>query len=143
MAYTAPTFVNDSQPALNAENMNNLAQAVESLCVENGGTGASTLPQGGVLIGAGTQPVETIFGTGAVYATTNGNPTFGTLPASCGGTGYTSIASLRGNIKVYEIRTTEEGEPDDTNTLWINPDNNSISYYYDGSWRKIVGVFGV
>ena len=143
MAYTAPTFVNDSQPSLNAENMNNLAQAVELLGVENGGTGASIIASGGIVVGAGTQPVETVFGTGALYSTSNGDPTFGTLPVSCGGTGYTTIAALRANIKVFEIRTTEEGEPDDTNTLWINPDNNSVSYYYNGSWRKIVGVFGV
>lgn len=46
MAYTAPTFVNDSAPALNANNMNDLAQNVENLQVANGGTGRQTLKIG-------------------------------------------------------------------------------------------------
>lgn len=139
MPYTAPTFVNNSQPPLNASNMNDLAQAVENLEVPNGGTGRASLEDGSVLIGNGTDPVEMLSGSGALYSTTSGSPQFGTLPASCGGTGYTSIASLRANIAVYQIRTTP---PNDTNSLWINPTDSSLNYYFNGSWKKIVGVFG-
>lgn len=139
MAYTAPTFVNNNTPAINATNLNALAQAVESLQVPNGGTGNNTFASGAILIGDGTNPVDELVGSGAVYATTSGDPKFGTLPASCGGTGYTSIASLRANIAVFQIRG---NAPSDTNSLWINPNDNSLSYYYGGSWRKIVGVFG-
>ena len=139
MAYTAPTFVNDSLPSINATNLNNLAKAVESLGVENGGTGCNTFTDGAILVGDGADPVDELVGTGAVYATTSGSPQFGTLPTSCGGTGYTSLASLRANIAVFQVRTTA---PNDTNSLWINPSDNTISYYYSGSWRKIVGVFG-
>lgn len=139
MAYTAPTFVNNNTPAINATNLNNLAKAVESLGVENGGTGCNTFTDGAILVGDGTDPVDELVGTGAVYATTSGNPQFGTLPASCGGTGYTSLASLRANIAVYQIRNTA---PNDTNSLWINPDDNTISYYHNGTWKKTVGVFG-
>ena len=137
--YSAPTFINDNTPAINATNLNNLAKAVESLGVANGGTGNNTFTNGGILVGDGTDPVGDITGTGALYATSSGNPQFGTLPASCGGTGYTSLASLRANIAIYQVRTTA---PTDTNSLWINPNDNTISYYYGGSWRKIVGVFG-
>jgi hypothetical protein len=140
MAYTAPTFVNNNTPAINATNLNNLAKAVESLGIENGGTGKSSFTDGAILVGNGTDPVDELTGTGAVYATAQGSPQFGTLPVNCGGTGYTSLASLRANIAVFQIRGTA---PNDTNSLWINPNDNSLSYYYNGSWRKIVGVYGV
>ena len=139
MAYTAPTFVNNNTPAINATNLNNLAKAVESLGVENGGTGNSSFTEGAILVGDGSNPVDELKGTGAVFATVSGNPEMGTLPVSCGGTGYTSLASLRANIAIFQIRTTQ---PNDTNSLWINPNDNTLSYYYNGSWRKVVGVFG-
>lgn len=31
--------------------------------------------------------------------------------------------------------------PDDTSVLWINPSNNTLSYYYNGAWKKITGVY--
>ena len=137
--YVAPDFINDNPPAINETNLNNLAKAVENLGVQNGGTGVKTISEGAIVVGAGIEPVEELLGSGAVYATEPGNPQYGTLPVSCGGTGFTTLASLRANIYVFQIRTTP---PNDTNSLWINPDDNTLSYYYQGKWRKIVGVFG-
>ena len=137
--YVAPTYVNNNPPAINDTNLNNLSKAVELLGVANGGTGSTNFDEGAVLIGNGTEPVEGLTGTGALYAVESGSPQFGTLPVSCGGTGFTTLAALRANIFVFQIRTTP---PNDTNSLWINPDDNTISYYYQGAWHKIVGVFG-
>jgi hypothetical protein len=137
--YVAPTFVNNNAPALNADNMNNLAQAVQRLGVANGGTGATEITEGAIVIGNGTDTIEELSGTGAVYATTYGQPEFGTLPPSCGGTGLTSLASLRANLGLIQIRGTA---PTDTNSLWIRPSDNTLHYYYKGEWRTISGTFG-
>lgn len=59
--------------------------------VAHGGTGQETFTAGALLKGNGTDAVGMITGTGAVYATTSGDPKFGTLPVSAGGTGRTSI----------------------------------------------------
>lgn len=61
--------------------------------VAHGGTGQSDLKSGALLKGNGTDAVGMIDGTGAVYATTSGDPKFGTLPVSMGGTGKTSFTS--------------------------------------------------
>lgn len=137
--YVAPTFVNNNAPALNADNMNNLAKAVQKLGVANGGTGKTSITDGAIVVGNGTDAVDELTGTGALYATTNKNPQFGTLPASCGGTGVTSLAQLRATINLIQIRG---DAPNDTNCLWINPNDNTLNYYYNGSWRKTLGVFG-
>lgn len=143
--YVAPTFVNDNSPALNATNMNNLAQAVQKLGVANGGTGKTSITDGAIVVGNGTDAVDELTGTGALYATTNKNPQFGTLPPSCGGTGVTSLSALRAVISVFQVATYT---PTDTHSLWIDPRDNTLAFYYVdpqtgvGAWRKIVGVFG-
>lgn len=138
MAYTAPTFVNDSAPALNANNMNDLAQNVEKLQVANGGTGRQTFTSGAILTGNGTNPVGQLTGTGAVYATSNGNPTMGTLPVSCGGTGATSLDALRTALGFFVVQASA---PSDTTKLWINSTNSTMNYYNGSSWVAILGVF--
>lgn len=61
--------------------------------VPHGGTGQKTFTAGALLKGNGTGAVGMVSGTGAVYATTSGDPKFGTLPVSMGGTGKTSFTS--------------------------------------------------
>lgn len=61
--------------------------------VTHGGTGQKTFTAGALLKGNGTDAVGMITGTGAVYATTSGDPKFGTLPVGMGGTGKTSFTS--------------------------------------------------
>lgn len=63
--------------------------------VAKGGTGASTLPAGAILLGNGTATVNFLTrAKGALYClSSSGNPAYGTLPVSVGGTGVTSLAS--------------------------------------------------
>lgn len=61
--------------------------------VPHGGTGQENMTEGSLLTGNGTNPVSMLTGTGAVYSTESGKPTFGTLPVQMGGTGKTSFNS--------------------------------------------------
>lgn len=59
----------------------------------NGGTGTTSLTAHGILVGNGTSEIKSVGGdkTGAAYkSSATGDPTFGTLPVSMGGTGRTS-----------------------------------------------------
>lgn len=69
-----------------------------TLSVARGGTGKATATAGAILKGNGTSAFTEMSGTGAVYATTKNSPTFGTLPASCGGTGLTASPSMQTNL---------------------------------------------
>lgn len=73
------------------------------LAVEHGGTGASTLPNGGILRGNGTNAVSGITGRGALHATASGSPKFDTLPVSCGGTGDTGATAPTDDGEVYLV----------------------------------------
>lgn len=143
MAYTAPTFVNNNTPAINATNLNNLAKAVESLGVENGGTGNASFADGAILLGDGTNPIDELTGTGAVFATQSGSPQMGTLPVSCGGTGATTIAQLKENLGLtnagFVIQSTA---PSITTVLWIDTNNGTMKYYNGSNWIPIVGTYG-
>lgn len=142
MAYVNPQWNNDSVPPIDADNLNDLSNAVELMAVENGGTGATTLEQGGLLEGQGTNPVQALTGTGAVFATASGNPQFGTLPISCGGTGAVTQDAARAALGLTNSRfVIQTSQPTDTTMLWINPEDSTLSYYYEGEWHKICGVF--
>lgn len=142
MAYVNPQWNNDSVPPIDADNLNDLSNAVELLSVENGGTGATTLAQGGIVLGQGVNTVQTLTGTGAVFAIESGNPQFGTLPISCGGTGATTQEAARASLGLTNSRfVIQTSSPTDTTVLWIDPSDSTISYYYEGEWHKICGVF--
>lgn len=68
---------------------------------ENNTVRAIAIAAGSVVIGDATNGVKGINGTGALYATTSGAPSFGTLPLSAGGTGATTAAAARANLDVY------------------------------------------
>lgn len=68
---------------------------------ENNTVRAIAIAAGSVVIGDATNGVKGINGTGALYATTSGAPSFGTLPLSAGGTGATTAAAARTNLDVY------------------------------------------
>lgn len=141
--YSAPNFVNGSTPALNATNMNNLAKAVESLGVANGGTGNNSFTSGAILLGDGTDPVDELVGSGAVFATESGNPQIGTLPISCGGTGATTVAQLKTNLGLTKAGFVPQATaPSDTNVLWIDTNNGTLKWYNGTNWIPIVGVYG-
>ena len=142
MAYNNPNFRDNTTPALSAENMNNLANAVALLSTANGGTGRATLASGAILYGDGTNAVGQLVGTGAVYATASGSPTFGTLPVSCGGTGVTSLPTLKATLGLTNAGfVVQSSQPSDTTVLWINSDNRTMNYYDGSNWVAIRGVF--
>lgn len=143
MAYTAPTFVNDNTPAINATNLNNLAKAVESLGVENGGTGNGSFTEGAILLGDGTDPVAELSGSGAVYATTSGDPQYGTLPVSCGGTGVVTLDALKTAMGLENAGfVVSDTAPESTTVLWIDTNNRTLKYYDGTNWIPVVGVYG-
>lgn len=143
MAYTNPNFRDNTTPALSAENMNNLANAVALSVVQNGGTGRTTLTSGAILYGAGTNAVGLLLGTGAIYATASGSPQYGTLPVSCGGTGVTSLSTLKTNLGLGNAGfLIQSSAPSDHTKLWINSSNSTLNYWNGSSWIAIRGVFG-
>lgn len=143
MAYTNPNFRDNTTPALSAENMNNLANAVALSVVANGGTGRSTLTTGAILYGQGQNAVGLLLGTGAVFATSSGAPKMGTLPVSCGGTGVTNLSTLKASMGLNNAGfLIQSSQPSDHSKLWINSSNSTLNYWNGSSWIAIRGVFG-
>lgn len=143
MAYTNPNFQNNNTPAINATNLNNLANAVQNLTVPNGGTGKASITSGAIVTGNGTGSVNELSGTGAVYATQTGSPQFGTLPVNCGGTGVVTLDALKTAMGLsnagFVIQNTT---PSITTVLWIDTTNSTLKYYNGTNWIPIRGVFG-
>ena len=140
MAYTNPNFQNNSSPAINATNLNNLANAVELLGVENGGTGKESITSGALVVGNGTDAVEEVIGSGALYSETTGNPEYGTLPVSCGGTGVVTLEALKEALSVNPYIASATA-PSDTTKLWIDTTNNTMKYYNGSGWIAVCGVY--
>lgn len=93
------TFV-DVDDVLTADS-NGLTKNAILVGGENNTVRAIAIAAGSVVIGDATNGVKGINGTGALYATTSGAPSFGTLPISAGGTGATTAATARTNLDVY------------------------------------------
>lgn len=85
MAYQNPGFVNNTEPYLNAQNLNAIADTLECVPVENGGTGATTAANARANLGLNTEGVN---------AMVNGTA----LPVTNGGTGATTAANARANL---------------------------------------------
>lgn len=142
MAYTNPNFVNNNTPAINATNLNNLANAVENLGVENGGTGKNSITSGALVKGNGTNAVGEVIGTGALYSETSGSPQFGTLPVNCGGTGVVTLDALKTALGLANAGfVVSDTEPQVTTVLWIDSTNSTMKYYNGTSWVAIRGVY--
>lgn len=95
-----PHGVTASQVKAAAQSHTHAATDINSgtLSVLRGGTGLSSPTTGGLLKANGSSACTSLQGIGALYSTTTGNPVFGTLPVSMGGTGVTSMASLAANL---------------------------------------------
>lgn len=142
MAYTNPNFQNNNTPAINATNLNNLANAVQNLGVENGGTGKNSITSGALVKGNGTSAVGEVVGTGALYSATSGNPQFGTLPVNCGGTGVITYDALKEELGLTKAGfVVSTSAPSNTNVLWINSSNNTMNYHNGSGWVAIRGVY--
>ena len=94
------TFV-DVDDVLTAADDNGLTKNAILVGGENNTVRAIAIAAGSVGMGDATNGVKGINGTGALYATTSGAPSFGTLPISAGGTGATTAAAARTNLDVY------------------------------------------
>lgn len=142
MAYTNPNFQNNNTPAINATNLNNLANAVQNLGVENGGTGKSSITYGALVKGNGTSAVGEVVGTGALYSETSGSPQFGTLPVSCGGTGSVTLDALKESMGLSNAGfVISDTAPSVTTVLWIDSTNSTMKYYNGETWVAIRGVY--
>lgn len=82
---------------------------VDVLPVANGGSGASTLASGSVLLGAGTNPVDVVYpGASGNILTSNGSAWISAAPATGAGTGdvtSTASSSVDGEIVLYSGTT--------------------------------------
>lgn len=76
-----------------------------ALSPQRGGTGISSPTSGGLIKGNGANACTVVRGTGALYSPSAGNPQFGTLPVSMGGTGVTNLNSLRSLVGGIAIDT--------------------------------------
>lgn len=59
--------------------------------VVHGGTGQETFPKGAILMGGSETMLGILRGVGALFSEKSGEPKFGTLPVSAGGTGRASM----------------------------------------------------
>jgi len=144
MPYTNPQWVNDAEPAIDAENLNSISNTLEQVPVSNGGTGKSSFTAGCLLEGNGTGAFLEVSGSGALYSPSAGDPRFGTLPVNCGGTGVTTLTSLKSALGLAKAGwVAQNSAPTDTNVLWIDTANRSVIKYHNGStWVACAGVFG-
>lgn len=109
------TFV-DVDDVLTAADSNGLTKNAILVGGENNTVRAIAIAAGSVIIGDATNGVKGINGTGALYATTSGAPSFGTLPLSAGGTGATTAAAARTNLDVFSKGETNN-KIDESTTL--------------------------
>lgn len=86
---------------------NNLT--VNALLVGNGTEPVKlvSIDDGGIVIGDSTNGVESLLGTGVLYAATSGAPQFGVAPITVGGTGAADVATARSNLDVYSKTETD------------------------------------
>lgn len=90
--------------AANAEHEHSAADINAGvLTPQRGGTGLSSPTAGGLLKSNGSNSCSSMRGTGALYSRSAGNPVFGTLPVSMGGTGVTSLDSLKNSLGIISI----------------------------------------
>lgn len=94
------TFI-DVDDVLTAADDNGLTKNAILIGDENNTVRAIAIAAGSVVIGDAVNGIKGINGTGALYATASGAPSFGTLPMSAGGTGATTAATARTNLDVY------------------------------------------
>lgn len=120
-----------------------------TLPVGNGGTGAATLAQYGVLVGAGTGAIQSVgnAATGAVYkSSASANPTVGTLPIAQGGTGSTSADGAWSAIGGGDIGKLNKGTSTTTylrnDGTWATPPDNNTWTAFKGATSSAAGAVG-
>lgn len=92
MGYTNPGWTNDTEPYINADNLNDISDTLECVPVENGGTGATTAADARANLGLNTTGINRLV---AGF----------TLPIFCGGTGGISASAARENLGLGTMAT--------------------------------------
>ncbi len=103
-----------------------------ALTVSNGGTGATSFSNNGVLVGQGTAPVTAVTagGTGLCLMSTAGLPTWAACP---GATGVTSLNSLSGALTIANASaagstiTIDDASTSNKGIASFNPTNFSVT----------------
>ena len=103
---------------------------------------AVAVADGSLVVGDGTNGVAGLAGTGALYATVSGAPSFGTLPLTAGGTGATTAAAARSNLDVYSKTESEDLVAESTSVAytttlsassWTGNDDDGYVYSYSNT----------
>lgn len=117
------------------------------LTAARGGTGCTSLPAGGLLVGGGTGAVTTLEGEGALYkAADAASPEYGVLPSAMGGTGVTTDKALSEKLLVCGVYT-GDGSSGREISLGFRPRAVYVSYYngmvtHDGEFYGGLAVDG-
>ena len=100
--YAAPTFVDDTSPALDASEMNAIAKTVELVSIANGGTGATSAGDARTALGITPANIGALAASGGNITgnlSVAGSLTVGsyatTVPITAGGTGATTVEGAR------------------------------------------------
>lgn len=139
MAYSNPGWVNNSDPYINANNLNDISETLECVPVENGGTGATTAADARQNLGLDDFPINQL-----VYEHV--------LPISGGGTGATTLEGAKYNLGINSASSlladnvfrvySEEEFYQKYRTVWnSSTEVKSISIpcyiFFDGSRNKV------
>ena len=120
--YVAPTWVNNTSPAIDQAELQAVCNTLQQVPVENGGTGATTAA--GALTNLGAVPLTNVASKGSastpVYFNASGVATAisSPLPASLGGTGSSSLANMMTSAKGVTYTNSTTGSV--TQPVYVN-----------------------
>ena len=125
-----PHNVTASQVGAAARSHTHDASSINSGVVSpaRGGTGLSAPAVGGLLRGNGSGAMGVVRGEGALFSPTYGDPRFGILPASMGGTGKTSLAALAASLVAEGLAKIVTGTYTGTGTYGSNAPTGLTSF---------------
>lgn len=128
LATNNPHNVTASQVGAAARSHTHDASSINSGVVSpaRGGTGLSAPAVGGLLKGNGSSTMGVVRGTGALYSQNYGEPIFGTLPISMGGTGQTTLSGLTQALAAGGLAKIVTGSYTGTGTYGAGAQNSLI-----------------
>ena len=106
--YTNPHWVNNSNPAINATEMNAISDALEKVPIANGGTNATNAADARTNLGitlANLGAVAANGGEASNFRVNSWNANTAVLPVANGGTGANTAAGARTNLGINNVAT--------------------------------------